>query len=89
MYKKLFFIKFLSISKKCQLDIIRKTVKGFEKKVLQNLSKSFRRKKNNKRKYGCEPYSNVPEDETQRLVEYRKNYFRMQKLIKTSWFLYY
>ena len=67
----------------------QKNNKRLRKKSLAKVIKIIQKKKNNKRKYGRDPYSNVPEDETQRLVEYRKNYFRMQKLIKTSWFLYY
>ena len=30
----------------------------------------------------CESYKNLPEDEKQMLVKYRKNYSRMQKVTK-------
>ena len=29
--------------------------------------------------YGCEPYKNLPEDEKQRLIEYRKKYYKIRK----------
>ena len=32
-----------------------------------------------KRKYGREYYKNLSEDEKQKLVEYRKKYYRMRK----------
>ena len=31
------------------------------------------KKKKKKQQYGCERYKNLPEDEKQKLVEYRKN----------------
>ena len=40
----------------------------------QNLSKEKK-----KRQYGCERYKNLSEDENQKLVEYRKKYYRMRK----------
>ena len=49
--------------------------------MYQNLSEED---KNKKRRYVCERYRNIPQDEKQKLVEYRKNYFKMQKLIRTS-----
>ena len=36
-------------------------------------------KKEKKRRYRREPYRNLPQDEKPRLVEYRKNYSKMQK----------
>ena len=42
------------------------------------------RKENKKCQYPREWYRNIPKDEKQRLVEYRKNYSKMQK-IKTVW----
>ena len=35
--------------------------------------------KNKKNQYGCERYRNLPEDEKQRLVEYRKKNYKTQK----------
>ena len=37
------------------------------------------KKKNLKRQYGSEKYKTLPEDKKQRLVEYRKNYYRKRK----------
>ena len=42
----------------------------------RKVSKSFPRAKNKKkREYCCERYKNLSEDEKQKLVEYRRNYF--------------
>ena len=43
----------------------------------QSLSKGEKEKKN--QQYGCEQYKNLPEDEKQKLVEYRKEYYKMIK----------
>ena len=32
-----------------------------------------------KQHYGCEEYKNLPEDEKQKLIEYRKKYYKMRK----------
>ena len=40
--------------------------------MLMNKIEIFLKKKNKKRQYGHECYNNLPEDEKQRLVEYRK-----------------
>ena len=39
----------------------------------------LQKKKNKKREYGCERYKNLSEDEQQKLVEYRKRYYKKQK----------
>ena len=54
--------------------------------MYQNLSEED---KNKKRQYVCERYRNIPQDEKQKLVEYRKNFSKMQKLIRTSWFFHW
>ena len=36
-------------------------------------------KKKKKQQYGREQYKNLPEDEKQKPVEYRKKYYRMRK----------
>ena len=36
-------------------------------------------KKKEKRQYGCERYKNLSEDVKQKLVEFRKKYYRMRK----------
>ena len=35
--------------------------------------------KNKTRQYGCERYKYLPENEEQKLVEYRRNYYKMRK----------
>ena len=52
---------------------------GKEKKTLWKLSKYFLRRKERKQLYDCERYKNLPEDEKQKLVEYRKKYYKMRK----------
>ena len=47
------------------------------------LYKSFWRRKNKKRQYGCQRYKNHPDNEKQRLVEYKKNVSKTHK-IKTD-----
>ena len=37
--------------------------------------------KESKQEYGCERYKNLSENEKNKLVEYRKNYYRMKKSI--------
>ena len=59
IYIKIFRVHHLDISK-------NKTKKGFKKR-----SWSFWRRKK-RRPYGHEQYKNLPEDEKQRLIEYRK-----------------
>ena len=41
------------------------------------LKKKTKTKK--KGQYSCEWYKNLPEDENQKLVEYRKKYYKMRK----------
>ena len=47
---------------------------------MQKISKSFWRRKK-KQLYGREHYKNLSEDEKQKLVEYRKEYYRMRESI--------
>ena len=39
----------------------------------------LKKKKKEKQQYGCERHKNLSEDKTQKLVEYRKKYYRMTK----------
>ena len=48
-------------------------------KSLWKLSKYLWRTKRKKQQYGREHYENRSEDERQKLVEYRKKYYRMRK----------
>ena len=43
--------------------------------------KIFLKKKNEKGEYGLTWYEKLSEDEKERLVEYRKRYYKMQKKI--------
>ena len=52
--------------------------------LLKDIKIFLIKKKNRNRKYGCERYKNLSEDEKQKLVEYRKNNFKCTK-IKTCY----
>ena len=41
--------------------------------------KVFLKKKIKKQQNGCEQYKNLPENKKQKLVEYRKKYYKMRK----------
>ena len=56
-----------------QQNIIKKIKKDYKKKLLENIKIYLKKKKEKKRQYGCERYKNLSKDETQKLVEYRKN----------------
>ena len=51
-------------------------MKGFKKahKKYQDL---FEDEKNKKQQNGCERFKNLPEDEKQKLTEYRKKYYKI------------
>ena len=46
------------------------------RETYQNL---FKKEKGKKRQYGPKQCKNLPEDEKQQLVEYRKKYYKMRK----------
>ena len=48
--------------------------------MLVNDIEIFLKKKTEKGQYGCEHYKNLPKDEKQKIVEYRKKYSRMQEI---------
>ena len=58
----------------------KKNKRQYPRERYRNLSEE---EKNEKRQYGCKRYKYLSKDEKQRLVEYKKNYSRMQK-IKTG-----
>ena len=51
-------------------------IKKDYKKVCE---KSFQRIKRKKTQYGCERYKNLPKNEKQKLVQYRKKYLNNEK----------
>ena len=61
----------------------KKNRKDF-KKSRERYQKLSEEKKNKKREYGHEQDKNISEDEKQKLVEYRKRYYEMQKNLKCS-----
>ena len=63
------------------LNIIKKINKDYNKKACEryhNLSKE-QKKESYKKKYGNDSYKNLSEDEENKLVQYRKLYYRMRK----------
>ena len=66
-----------------QPNIIEKKPEKILKSLVKGI-KNFLKKKNKKREYGHEQDKNISEDEKQKLVEYRKRYYEMQKNLKCS-----
>ena len=58
---------------------MKKTKKRFKKSLVKGIKILLKKKKNKKREYSCEQYKNLSEDKKQRLVEYIKVYYEMQK----------
>ena len=56
----------------------QKNKKRLQKKLVKDI-KIFLKKKKKKQQYGCERYKNLSEEKKQKLVEYRKKYYRMRK----------
>ena len=74
--KNLFFIYILKCLKIYQLNIIKKIAKGY---FLERYQNHFKGEKEKKQQYGLERYKNLSEDENNKLVAYRKRYYRMRK----------
>ena len=60
------------------LNITKITKKDY-KKDLWKISKFFQKKEKKKKQYGRWQYKNLPEDEKQRLVDYRIKNYKMRK----------
>ena len=60
------------------LNIIKIMKKVCKKKLVKDIQ-IFLKKKKKKQIYGCEQYKNLPEDEKQKLVVYRKKCYKMRK----------
>ena len=80
---------FLHISK-ClkihQLNITKIIKKDYKKNLVQNIKFFIKKKQKQQQQqqYGREQYKNLPEDEKQKLVEYRKKH----KMKKTPYYNY-
>ena len=53
--------------------------KDYKRKLVKNIEVSLKKEKKKKWQYGSEQYKNLPEDEGQKLAEYRKKYYKMRK----------
>ena len=51
-----------------------------QKRLLRDIKFFLKMKRKIKRQYGCEQYKTVPEDEKQKLAEYRKKYYKTKKI---------
>ena len=60
------------------LNITKITKKDYNKD-LWKISKFFQKKEKKKKQYGRGQYKNLPEDEKQRLVDYRIKNYKMRK----------
>ena len=67
-----------------QLNITKIITKGYKRSIVKNIKVLFRERKKKKQQYGCELYENLPEDEKQRKVEYRKKYYKTWRNKNTS-----
>ena len=52
----------------------------------QNL---YKEEKEKKQKYGCDCFKNLLEDQKQKIVDYRKKYYRMRKFFYYNYFFKY
>ena len=50
-----------------------------QKKLVKDIKTFLKKKKKKKQQYGCERYKNLAEGEKEKLVEDRKEYYRMTK----------
>ena len=77
------FIIFVSYISKClkiyQRNIINKIKKDNRRKLVKDIKIFLKKKKKEKQQYCCECYKNISENEKQKLVKYRKKYYRMRK----------
>ena len=62
-----------------QLNIIKIIKKRLQEKLVKDINVFLRKKKKKKEQYGSERYKTLPEGEKQKLVEYRKKYYKMRK----------
>ena len=53
--------------------------KRLQKKLVKDIKIFLKKIKKKKQQCGCEQYKNLPENEKQKLVEYRKKHYRMIK----------
>ena len=74
------FISFtyMNISKDSSAKYYQNNKEILQKKLVKDI-KVFIKKKKKKQQYGCKGYKNLSEDEKQKLLEYRKNYYKMRK----------
>ena len=54
-------------------------MKDYKKKLLKDIKIFLKKKRNKNRQYGRERYKNLSEIKENKLVEYRKKYYRTKK----------
>ena len=74
---KIFFI-ILSVYKQWQINIIKNTIKSFEKNHVNDI-KISKEEKDKRQKKARERYQNLSEEEKQKLLEFMRNYYLAHK----------
>ena len=69
---------YVKVSKKLSAKYYSENKERLQKKFVKNIKIFLKKKKEKKRQYGCERWK-LPEEEKNKLVEYRKKYYRMKK----------
>ena len=59
-------------------------MKDYKKKFAKDIKVFLKKIKKKQQQYGRERYKNLPVDEKQKLVEYRKKYYKMKNLLALS-----
>ena len=59
-------------------------MKDYQKKFAKDIKVFLKKIKKKQQQYGRERYKNLPVDEKQKLVEYRKKYYKMKNLLALS-----
>ena len=67
------------MSKKLLVNYCQENNESLQKKLAKDIKIFLNKKKKTKRKYCHERYKNLLKDEKQKLVEYRKKYYRMRQ----------
>ena len=67
------------MSKNLSAKYYQENKERLQKNCLKDIKIFIKKKKKKKQQYGHERYKNLSEDVKQKLVDYRKKYYRMRK----------
>ena len=68
------------MSKDSSANYYQDNKERLQKKLLKDIKVFLKKKKEKKRQYGCGQHKDLPEDRKQKLVEYRKNIIKCEKV---------